>query len=52
MRELLPQIKRLHDLQHDIDKTIERAYEAGRIDGVIQYLEEGLKKSNEKPKQN
>ena len=49
MREQLPYIKELHLLEGKINKTIERAYEAGRLDGVIQYLDEELKKIN-KPK--
>lgn len=48
MREALPDIKELHFLEGDIDKTIERAYEAGRVDGVIQYLEEQIKKKEKK----
>lgn len=48
MREALPDIKELHFLEGNIDNTIERAYEAGRVDGVIQYIEEQIKKLKEK----
>ena len=49
MRKMLKQIKELHLIEGKIDETIERAYEAGRVEGVIQYLEEEIKK-NEKGK--
>lgn len=43
MREALKTIKELHELEYNVDNTIERAYEAGRVDGVLQYLEEKMK---------
>ena len=48
MREALPDIKALHHLEGDLAKTIERAYEAGRIDGVLQYLEEKFNKQEKR----
>ena len=45
MRDMLKDIKELHFLEGNLDKTIERAYEAGKIEGVLQYLEEELKRS-------
>jgi hypothetical protein len=50
MREQLPRIIELHFLEGNINNTIERAYEAGRIDGVLQYLEEQIKKQKEEGK--
>ena len=47
MREQLPKIKELYLLEGNINKAIERAYQAGRVDGVIQYLDEQLKKQKE-----
>jgi len=48
MRESLESIKELHFLEGSVENTIERAYQAGRVDGVIQYLEEQFKKTNSK----
>ena len=48
MREGLKDIKELHFLEGNIDNTIERAYEMGRVEGVIQYLDEQIKKQKEK----
>lgn len=50
MREQLPIIKRIFIMSADIDDAIESAYRSGRVDGVLQYIQEQLKKMEEKGK--
>ena len=48
MRENLKDIRQLYFLEGDISETIERAYEMGRIEGVLEYLEKEIKKNEVK----
>ena len=43
-KEMLDTIKNLFDLENDIDKAIERAYQSGKSNGVREYLADEIKK--------
>ena len=48
MKKLLKLIKELHLIDGNLDNTIKRAYEAGKVDGVLQYLKAEIKKNEGK----
>jgi hypothetical protein len=50
MTKELETIKEMHNLEKNLDNTIDRAYRIGKLDGVLEYLakkdKEGDSRSN------
>jgi hypothetical protein len=47
MRDELKDIRTLYFLNGKLNESLERAYEMGRVDGVLQYLEKQMEDRND-----